>query len=108
MFLKIGVLLQAAQLIIFYPKSKIYENFRTAIPRNKRNMLISILLSFLIKYFTSVLQSYNRISIETFRIQILFFKNLYHLNSKSKENFLNIELFCVFFKNKGDSLGWCS
>ena len=31
---------------------------------------------------------------ETFSIQILFFKNLYHLNSKSKENFLNIEVFC--------------
>ena len=55
-------------------------------------------------------------SLETFSIQILFFKKLYHLKSKSKENFLNIEfyrfflitLFCVFFKNKGDSLGWCS
>ena len=62
------------------------------------------------------LKSYNRISLETFRIQILFFKNLYHLNSKSKENFLNIEVYGVFlltfimhvFKNKGDSLGWCS
>ena len=52
---------------------------------------------------------------ETFSIQILFFKNLYHLNSKSKENFLNIEVYGVFLltfilrvKNKGDSLGWCS
>ena len=36
----------------------------------------------------SVLKSYSRISIVTFRIQILFFKNLYHLNSESKENFL--------------------
>ena len=39
-----------------------------------------------------VLKSYNWISVETFSIQILFFKNLYHLNSKSKENFLNIEV----------------
>ena len=56
------------------------------------------------------------ISLETFSIQILFFKNLYHLNSESKENFLDIEVYGVFlltfilrvFKNKGDSLGWCS
>ena len=33
-------MVQAAQLIICHPKSKIYENFRTAIPRNKWNMLI--------------------------------------------------------------------
>ena len=41
-----------------------------------------------------VLKSYNRISLETFSIQILFFKN--HLNSKSKENFLNIEVYGIF------------
>ena len=54
--------------------------------------------------------------LETLSIQILFFKNLYHLKSKSKENFLNIEVYGVFllffilhvFKNKGDNLGWCS
>ena len=64
-----------------------------------------------------VLKSYNWISVETFNIQILFFKNLYYLNCKSKENFLNIEVYgdffikfdsACFFKNKGDSLGWCS
>ena len=43
-----------------------------------------------------VLKRYNRISLETFSIQILFFKNLDHLNSKSKENFLNIEVYGVF------------
>ena len=60
----------------------------------------------------SVSKSYNRTSLETFSIQILFFKNLYHLNSRSKENFLNIEVYGVFLltfilrvKNKGDSLG---
>ena len=34
--------------------------------------------------------------LETFGIQILFFKNLYHLNKKFKENFLNIEVYGVF------------
>ena len=43
--------------------------------------------------------SYNRISTETFSIQILFFKNLFHLNSKSKENFLNIDVYGGFFIN---------
>ena len=43
-----------------------------------------------------ILKSYNRISLETFSIQIFFFKNLYHLNSKSKENILNIEVYGVF------------
>ena len=45
----------------------------------------------------SVLKSYNRISLETFGIQILFFKILYHLNNKSKENFLNIKVYGVFY-----------
>ena len=44
-----------------------------------------------------VLKSYNRISFETFSIQILFFKNPYHLNSKPKENFLNVEVYGVFY-----------
>ena len=44
-----------------------------------------------------VLESYNRISLETFSIQILFFKNLHHLNNKSKENFLNIQVYGVFY-----------
>ena len=35
-------------------------------------------------------------SLETFSIQILFFKNLYHVDSKSKENFLNIEVYGFF------------
>ena len=48
------------------------------------------------KGVVKVLKSYNRISLETFSIQILFFKNLYHLKSKSKENFLNIEVYGVF------------
>ena len=30
--------------------------------------------------------------LKTFSIRILFFKTLYHLNSKSKESFLNIEV----------------
>ena len=42
MFIKIEVMLQAAQLIICHPKLKIYENSRTDIPRNKRNMFIAI------------------------------------------------------------------
>ena len=46
-----------------------------------------------------VLKSYNRISVETFSIQILFFKNLYHLSSKSEENVLNIEVYGGFFIN---------
>ena len=37
------------------------------------------------------------ISHATFRIQILFFKNLYHLNSKPKENFLIIEVYGGFY-----------
>ena len=45
----------------------------------------------------SVLKSYSRISLETFSIQILFLKNLYNLNSKSKENFLNIEVYELFY-----------
>ena len=57
-----------------------------------------------------------KIYLQTFSIHILFFRNIYHLNSKSKENFLNIEVYGVFlltfilyvFKNKRDSLGWCS
>ena len=36
---------------------------------------------------------------KTFSIQILFFKNPYHLNSKSKENFINIEVYGVSFIN---------
>ena len=36
-------------------------------------------------------------SLETFWIQILFFKNLYHLNSKPKENFLNSEVYGFFY-----------
>ena len=37
------------------------------------------------------LKSYNKISLETYSIQVLFFKSLYYLNSKSKENFfLNV------------------
>ena len=49
--------------------------------------------------YSSFLKNYNRISLENFSIQILFFKNLYHLNSKSKENFLNIEIHGVLFIN---------
>ena len=43
-----------------------------------------------------VLKSYNRISLETFSIQFFFFKTLYHLNGKSKRNFLNIIVYGVF------------
>ena len=53
-FIKIGAMLQAAQVIICHPKSKIYENIRTAaIPRNEQNMFIAILLSFCITYFAN-------------------------------------------------------
>ena len=66
-------------------------------------------------HFNSIKREYSKL-LETFSIRILFFKNLFHLKSKSKENFLRIEvygvflltLFCVFFKNKGNSLGLCS
>ena len=44
--------------------------------------------------YSKVLKSY--ISIETLSIQILFFKNLYHLNSESNENFLNVEVYRGF------------
>ena len=50
MFIKIGFMLQVVQLIICHPKSKIYENLQTAIPGNKQNMFIAILLSFFITY----------------------------------------------------------
>ena len=51
-------MLEAAQLIICHPKSKICENFRTAISKNKRNILIAILLNFFIAYFLhSILNS---------------------------------------------------
>ena len=55
--IKIGFILQATHLIICHPKSKIYENFRTAIPRNKPNMFIAILLSFFIIYFANFIYS---------------------------------------------------
>ena len=35
-------------------------------------------------------------SVKTFSIQTLFFENLYHLNGKSKGNFLNIEVYGGF------------
>ena len=44
-----------------------------------------------------VLNNYNRTSLETFGIQILFFKNLYHLKGKSKENFLNTKFMGFFY-----------
>ena len=49
-------MLQAARLMICHPKSKSYENVRTAIPGNKRNMFLAILLSFLKTYFTSFIE----------------------------------------------------
>ena len=51
-FIKIGFMLQAT-----HPKSKIYENFRTAIPRNKQNMFIAILLSFFVIHFANFIYS---------------------------------------------------
>ena len=57
MFIKIGFMLQATHLIICHPKSKISENFGTAIPRNNQNMLIAILLSFFIIYFSNFIYS---------------------------------------------------
>ena len=43
------------------------------------------------------LKSYNKISLETYSIQVLFFKSLYYLNSKSKENFfLNMGVYGGF------------
>ena len=43
--------IHSTHLIICHPKWKIYENFQTAIPKNKENMFIAILLSFFIIYF---------------------------------------------------------
>ena len=55
-FIKGGVMLPAAKLIICHPKSKIYEHFRRAIPRNKRNVFLAILLSVFITCFTSFIK----------------------------------------------------
>ena len=67
MFIKIGVMLQAVQLIICDPKSKIDGNFWTAIPRNKRNMLIAILLIFFITYFANFIWELpNSVQAETY------------------------------------------
>ena len=44
---KIGVMLQATQLLICYPKSKNFEQ------RNKQNVFIATLLSFLTTYFAN-------------------------------------------------------
>ena len=56
-FIKIGFMLQATHLIICHPELKIYENFLTAISRNKPNMFIAILLNFFIIYFTNFIYS---------------------------------------------------
>ena len=91
-----------------------------AVLKNTYSNIFAERLQWLLLNITSILLiesiSYNKISLETFSVQILFFKNLYHLNSKSKENFLNVEVYggflltfflCVF-KNQGDISGWCS
>ena len=57
MFIKIEFILQAVQLIICHPKSRIYENIQTVIPRNEQNMFIVILLSFFITYFANFIYS---------------------------------------------------
>ena len=61
-------MLQAAQLIICHLKSKIYENFRKAIPGKKQNMFIAILLSFIITFFANLIYSElaNSIQVETY------------------------------------------
>ena len=56
-FIKIGFMLQATHLIICHPNLKIYENFRTAISRNKQNKFIAILLSFFMIYFANFIYS---------------------------------------------------
>ena len=56
-FIKIGFMLQTTHLIICNPKLKIYKNFQTAIPRNKQNMVIAILLGFFIIYFANYIYS---------------------------------------------------
>ena len=81
MFIQIGVMLQAAQLIICHSKSKNFENFWTAIPRNKRNMFIAILLSFFITYFTS------------------FILRLAKLNT-SRDIFRALDLRCSFWRQQ--------
>ena len=89
---------------------------RLAILKNTYLKIFAERLQWLLCNITSILligsipglKSYNRISLKTFSIQILFLKNLYHLNCKSKDNFLNIEVFSMFFKKKGDSSGSCS
>ena len=55
--IKIKFMLQATHLIICHPKWKIYENFQTAIPKNKQNMFIAILLSFFMIYFANFMYS---------------------------------------------------
>ena len=55
--IKIRFMLQATHLIICRPKSRIDENFRTAISRNKQNMFIVILLSFFMIYFANFIYS---------------------------------------------------
>ena len=51
-------MLQATtHLIICHSKSKIFENFQTATPRNKQNMFIAILLSFFILCFANFIYS---------------------------------------------------
>ena len=45
-------------------------------------------------HFNTINREYSKFSRAS--IQILFFTNLYHLNNKSKENLLNMEVHEVF------------
>ena len=51
MFIKDWIHVTGHHLIICHPKSNIYRSFGTAIPRNKYNIIIAILLSFFRIYF---------------------------------------------------------
>ena len=109
-------MLQATHLIISHPKSKIYKNFQTAIPRNKQNMFTAILLSFLITYFANSIYSelpnstqaeayselYQRFKMELFKNKF-FSYSLFTQKAPSQmfDSLLNIplELLTIFAKD---------
>ena len=109
-------MLQATQLIICNPKSKIYENFQTAILRNKQDMFTVILLSFLITYFANSIYSElpNSTQAEAYsepylRFKMQLFENKFFSHSlftqkapsQMFDSFLNmpLELLTIFAKD---------
>ena len=71
---------------------------RLAILKNTYSNIFVERLQWLLLNITSMLLigSIQNFNFETFSIHILFFKNLYDLNSKSEENFTKIEVYGVF------------